>query len=266
MRSPVASRMSIRGDGPPVVFVHGVGLDRNVWSSQVDAVAASHRAIAYDLPGHGADAAADHIPAMDLDAYVDDLLAVLDNAGCHKATLVGGAFGGCIARRLAAREPSRVSSLVLLSQIFRRSIDASVGILNRYRLAEARGVTAIIEPAIGRWFSDAFRDAAPGAVRAVRDMVFRTPDRAFLDAYHAFATTDSELADQCADIDCPVLIMTGADDGNSTPGEARMLASAMRDAQAVVIPRARHLVSVEAPEFVNAELLRFLSRRDRVTD
>ena len=76
-RSSASSRMTVEGAGPPVVFIHGVGLDRSVWSAQLEAIRGSHVAIAYDLPGHGTDAASP-VPPMDLDAYADDLLAVLD--------------------------------------------------------------------------------------------------------------------------------------------------------------------------------------------
>jgi len=261
--SDASSRMTVKGAGPAVVFVHGVGLDRSVWLAQIDALRALHTVVAYDLPGHGVDAAVDDVPSMDLDAYAEDLLSVLDAAGIESATLVGGAFGGCIARRLAVREPSRVASLVLLSQIFRRSAEASVGILNRYRMAETQGVAAIMEPAIARWFSDEFRAASPEAVQQIRDMVSRTRPRAFLDTYHAFATTDAELADEAGAIACPVLLASGEHDGNSTPSEAQALAAAMRDARTAVIPGARHLISVEAPACLNAELLRFLSQRGR---
>jgi len=261
--SGVASRMTVKGVGPAVVFVHGVGLDRSVWLAQIDALAGSHTVVIYDLPGHGEDAQAEDVPSMNLDAYADDLLAVLEAADIESATLVGGAFGGCIARRLAVRQPSRVTALVLLSQIFRRSAEASVGILNRYRMAETHGVAAIMEPAVARWLSDEFRAASPQAAQQVRDMMCRTRPRAFLDAYHAFATTDGELADEAGVIACPVLVVSGEHDGNSTPFEAKALAAAMRDAETAMIPGARHLISVEAPACLNAEFLRFLSQRGR---
>lgn len=260
IQSDVSSRMSIEGTGPAVVFVHGVGLDRSVWSRQMNAINSSHTAIAYDLPGHGVDATTP-TPLMDLNSYSDDLLAVLNATGIERATIVGGAFGGCIARRLAAREPARVASLVLLSQIFRRSAEASVAILNRYRMAETEGVRSIMEPAIQRWFSQEFLDHGQEAVEYVRDMVARTGRKAFLSAYHAFATTDIELADEAGDIVCPVLLVTGEHDSNSTPSEAHALAAVMRCAKVSIIPTARHLISIEAAERLDADLLCFLSSR-----
>ena len=44
------------GDGEPVVLVHGVGLRLEAWAPQIASLAATHRVVAVDLPGHGASA------------------------------------------------------------------------------------------------------------------------------------------------------------------------------------------------------------------
>lgn len=102
------------GDGPPIVFVHGFGADLNAWMFNQPALAARHRTIALDLPGHGGstktlDAAIDESGlAADLDRFLTAL-------GIDRAHLVGHSMGGGVALAYAAWQPDRVASLTLIA-------------------------------------------------------------------------------------------------------------------------------------------------------
>lgn len=257
----VSDRVEVRGKGPAVLFIHGVGLDRRMWAEQLQALGATHTVVTYDLPGHGADAGNDSADNIDLDGYVADLAGLMDKLGCARAVLVGAAFGGAVARRFAIRHPDRVAALALLSQIARRSAAASRSVLERYRSAAEEGIEVILEPALERWLSADFRLRHPQAGDLVRDMVMRTRRQSFLQAYKVFATTDEELAGEANRINCPALLVSGEDDMNSTPADSHALAMVMPEAEVVILPRVRHLISIEAPERLNLELLRFLEER-----
>lgn len=101
-----------RGGGEDaLVFVHGWAADRSIWDKQLDSLGPWRR-IAVDLPGHGAS----DRPTIDyrVDAMVDALLALLDDAGVGHAVLVGHAEGALAARRFLDLYPGRVAGLVLV--------------------------------------------------------------------------------------------------------------------------------------------------------
>ena len=102
---------TVIGHGDPVVFLHAAVCDSRMWRAQLDAVGASHRAIAYDRRGFGETRA----EKEDFSA-VADLLAVIDAAGNGApAILVGCSQGGRVALDAALLHPSRVRALVLIA-------------------------------------------------------------------------------------------------------------------------------------------------------
>ncbi|MDQ2960368.1 MAG: alpha/beta fold hydrolase [Candidatus Dormibacteraeota bacterium] len=101
------------GAGDAVVFLHGVTLDRRMWSDQVAALASRYRCISVDRRGHGRSQAL--TPGYD---PIGDLEAVLAHAGVTRCSLVGHSLGGWDAIRLAHRLPDVVGSLVLVAAWF----------------------------------------------------------------------------------------------------------------------------------------------------
>jgi pimeloyl-ACP methyl ester carboxylesterase len=110
-RRPLAATYDIAGPigGTPIVFVHGTRLSRSMWQAQVDRLADTFRVITLDLPGHGA--LADE--PFSLDAAVEHVAAVIDEAAAGRAVVVGLSLGGYVAMMVGGRHPERVSGLVL---------------------------------------------------------------------------------------------------------------------------------------------------------
>jgi pimeloyl-ACP methyl ester carboxylesterase len=100
------------GDGSPMVLLHGPGEFGGTWLPVLDDLAATHRVIAPDLPGHGASEAPDGgIDPAYLATWLDELII----ATCPvPPVLVGRVVGGAIAAEFAARHPDRISELVLV--------------------------------------------------------------------------------------------------------------------------------------------------------
>ncbi|MFC4949706.1 alpha/beta fold hydrolase [Pseudonocardia sp. GCM10023141] len=100
------------GNGPPAVFVHGVGTSSYLWRRVIDRVSARRRCIAVDLPAHGFTPAA---PQQDLRLgalarFVADVCTALD---LGRLDLVANDTGGAVAQIVAARDPARLRSLTL---------------------------------------------------------------------------------------------------------------------------------------------------------
>jgi pimeloyl-ACP methyl ester carboxylesterase len=101
------------GNGPAVLFIHGLlGSHRN-WAHLVDALDTRHRVVAPDLIGHGA--SAKPMGDYSLGAHAATLRDLLDHLGIARVTLVGHSLGGGIAMQFCYLFPDRVERLVLVS-------------------------------------------------------------------------------------------------------------------------------------------------------
>ncbi|MTH54935.1 alpha/beta fold hydrolase [Bacillus mangrovi] len=103
----------VRGDGPPVVFLHGLGAGWRMWEPQIEAFSSKYRMIMPDMRGHGE--SSKHFPDNKFSARVmaDDLKALLDRMGLQKVHLVGLSYGSVTAQLFAAKYPQYVDKLVL---------------------------------------------------------------------------------------------------------------------------------------------------------
>jgi pimeloyl-ACP methyl ester carboxylesterase len=101
-----------RGEGPPVVFVHGMFMNARQWDPQLEALGDEYTAIAYDVRGHGFTGGSDR-KSYSMELYASDLEALLAALDVERPVLCGLSMGGCIAQAYAARYPENVAGLVL---------------------------------------------------------------------------------------------------------------------------------------------------------
>jgi pimeloyl-ACP methyl ester carboxylesterase len=126
-----------RGEGPPIVLVHGWASNAADWASVPDLlVARGHRVIAYDRPGYGY-STRERSPEgnFSLASNARDLVQLLDALGIERAALVGWSFGGGVVQRVAIEHPERVSHVALVGSIGPRSTppeaDGQAGLVDR---------------------------------------------------------------------------------------------------------------------------------------
>jgi pimeloyl-ACP methyl ester carboxylesterase len=101
------------GDGPAILFIHGLLGSHRSWTHLVDELAVDHRVVAPDLFGHGA--SAKPMGDYSLSAHAATLRDLLDHLDIESATLVGHSLGGGIALQFSYLFPERVDRLVLVS-------------------------------------------------------------------------------------------------------------------------------------------------------
>ena len=134
--------LEISGSGPPVVLLHGVGLNQSIWAGQVKALESDFQVITYDLLGHGRSAAASaNAPLAD---WVDQLNGVVRDLALEKFALVGFSFGGLIAQAYAAQHSHMIDKLVLMSTVYDRSEAERASVLSRLDMVRREGPQAII--------------------------------------------------------------------------------------------------------------------------
>ncbi len=99
------------GDGPPVLFLHGLFGSGRIWRSLAAQLASEWRCLLVDLRGHGS---SPKLPPLTYPAMAEDLCALLDREGLAEAALVGHSMGGKVAMTLALAHPERVPRLAVL--------------------------------------------------------------------------------------------------------------------------------------------------------
>jgi 2-hydroxy-6-oxonona-2,4-dienedioate hydrolase len=99
------------GAGTPLILMHGTGGHLEAYTRNLRALAARHRVIAYDFPGHGWTTTAGS--DLEIDDYTGHLLGLLDKLSVERAHLCGESLGGWVALKFAARHPDRVGRLIL---------------------------------------------------------------------------------------------------------------------------------------------------------
>jgi pimeloyl-ACP methyl ester carboxylesterase len=104
-------RYAVGGDGPPLVLVHGLGGTIENWRALAPPLAACHRVVVPDLPGHGGSAPLPE--ARDVDALAEAVLEVLAEESLGDAVWIGHSLGGVVGLRAAALRPAAVRGLVL---------------------------------------------------------------------------------------------------------------------------------------------------------
>lgn len=238
-----------RGNGEPVLFLHGLACGRRAWSGVARRFARSHRAIAFDFPAHGASSSPQHPALYQESAFVATALAVLDALGIARATVVGHSLGGGIALELAIRHPERVRALV--------AVDAGSGSDDpaAYRpragaladLIESRGMSAYVDALIA---SPTMRDYAAQGARArrhIRALVMQHDPAGLVRVIRGINMRRAPMQERALEsIACPTLVMTGALDV-ACLASGRAARERIRDARLVEVPGVGHMLPLEAP-------------------
>ncbi|MET3581294.1 pimeloyl-ACP methyl ester carboxylesterase [Mesorhizobium robiniae] len=112
LRDDATLRVSDTGDGPAVVFQHGLG-GSEAQAAQAFPAGPGIRRLTLECRGHGASGLGGSRP-FSLDMFADDVLAAADQAGLDRFVAGGISMGAAIALRLACRHPDRVAGLLLV--------------------------------------------------------------------------------------------------------------------------------------------------------
>jgi pimeloyl-ACP methyl ester carboxylesterase len=104
-------RYAVGGAGPPLVLVHGLGGTIENWRALAPALAARHRVLVPDLPGHGRSSPLSE--ASNLDPLSHAALEIAEAEDLRNAVWVGHSLGGVVAVRAAVLRPDAVRGIVL---------------------------------------------------------------------------------------------------------------------------------------------------------
>jgi len=247
------------GTGPALLLLHGVGLDGSVWAPQVAHFRVTHDVVVPDMLGHGGSDLPPEQP--ELADYSDAVLALMDELGIAQAAVVGHSMGAMLALDLALRHPGRVSRVVAMNAVFRRSAEQRAAVQARAASLEGVGEAAGSAATIARWFGDPIPPALQDSAALLRDLLARVDREGYARTYRLFARIDEAHAAALPGLAMPALFLTGEHDPNSTPAMSHAMAALAPRGRAEVLAGERHMMAMASPALVNESLARFLGER-----
>jgi pimeloyl-ACP methyl ester carboxylesterase len=247
-----------RGEGIPLLLVHGFPLDHSMWTAQIDRFCTRCRVIAPDLPGFGrSPAIGDKVGMAQFADELTELLDVLEIA--EPVVFCGLSMGGYIAFQFWRRHRSRLRGLVLCDS--RATADSPEAAQARLAAADRvlrEGPAALAESMLPKLFCEATRQQRPELAEAMQSVILACNRRGVAAAARGMAERP-EMTGELPQIDCPTLVIAGENDVISPPDEMRRLAQAMPRASFVDVRGAGHMAPLENPAEVNAAMGAFLA-------
>jgi 3-oxoadipate enol-lactonase len=235
---------------PWLVLSHSLACSVRMWDPQVEAFKDSYRLLNYDMRGHGASAAPGG--AYSFDMLCADVLGLMDQLGIQKARYAGLSIGGMIGQHLALKAPQRFEKMVLADTTHTQPPNALKQWEDRIKVAESKGMAALVAGTMERWFTAPFRET-PQA-KKIADVIASTPVAGYVGCGRAIMTLNTTA--RLKEIKVPVLAITGEQD--AAAGGTKYIGENIPGARYVGISNAAHIANIEKPEEFNRALRDFL--------
>lgn len=246
----------VSGDGPAIVFVHGLGGTSNVWHGQRVLLQKTYRVVTLDLPGSGRSGKDES--RYSLDRWADQIVGLADYLKIDRFVLVGHSMGTIIGQKAAAKFPERVEGLVLCGPATEMAPAAKETFRKRKELALSdEGMAAVADLVLAGALTTATREGNLVLAGLFREMLMGNTARCYAAQIDALIEGSARAAQP--KIECPTLILVGDQDVVTPLSDARVIASVVKKSRLRIIPATAHLTMSERPDFFNHCLLEFLS-------
>ncbi len=241
--------------GPPgapvIVFSNALGTDFRIWRDVVVRLVGTFTILTYDKRGHGLSETGKG--AVTIERHAEDLAAIMDHVRLDSAIVCGLSIGGLIAQQLYDDRRDLVSALLLCDTAAKIGDDDTWN--SRIASVEAKGIAALADATMERWFTPAFHNDHPGDLAGYRTMLVRQPVAGYIAS--CAAVRDADLHERVRQIAVPTLCIVGDQDGATSPDTVADLAKSIPGARLEVIKGAGHIPPVEQPEAMASIIIAF---------
>jgi 3-oxoadipate enol-lactonase len=245
----------VAGEGPTVLFLHGIGGNSLNWLAQLEDFGRDFKVAAWDARGYGESGGA----VASFEQFADDATEVIAALG-GPAHVVGLSMGGRIALDLVKRHRGSVRSLTLANTSAGSSETASPEKVEAFLALRLKPLVEDgLNPAdIAERIVEGVEgpNIAPEALEALIDSHRRLHKDGYIAAMRA--VTGFTAFPDFAAIDVPTLVLTASEDRVAPPAHAKLMADRIPGARFAAIEGSGHISNIEAPEAFNAALREFL--------
>jgi len=239
-------------DSAPVLMLsNSLGTNLHMWDQQVAPFTRHFRLVRYDRRGHGKSS----VPKgpYTMERLGRDVLAVLDGLGIAKINWCGLSMGGMVGMWLGANAGNRIDKLILsnTSSFFP---DKTLWD-GRIKLVRDKGLEAIVDANMERWFTKEFRDRAPPELTKIRAMFLATKVEGYVGCGEAIRDMDHRPL--LSKISAPTLVIAGKHDP-ATPLEGNEFIKQHILGAKIAVLEAAHIANMEQPQVYTDTVLGFL--------
>ena len=238
-------------DAPVLMLSNSLGTNLHMWDDQVPAFTRHFRLVRFDRRGHGGSAGPKG--PYSIERLGRDALAVIDGLGIAKVNWCGLSMGGMEGTWLGANAASRIDKLIL-SNTASYFPDRTMWD-GRIQLARDKGLVALVDGTIERWFTAEFRRRSPQAVARIREMFLSTDVEGYVGCGAAIRDMDNRSL--LAKVSVPTLVIAGRHDMGTTLEAGQFIAEHIPGAELAVLETA-HIANVEQPQAYTDTVLKFL--------
>jgi 3-oxoadipate enol-lactonase len=246
------SRIHAEVEGPeraPVLMLsNSLGTNLHMWDAQVAPFTRHFRLLRYDRRGHGKS----DVPQgpYSMERLGRDVLAILDALGIARINWCGLSMGGMVGQWLGANAPERIDKLIL-SNTACYYADKTLWV-DRLKLVREKGLAALVDANMERWFTKEFRDRSPQAVAPIREMFLATKPDGYIGCMEAIRDMDHRPL--LPRIKAPTLVIAGRLDPATPPDMNEFIRDQIPGATFRVL-EAAHIANVEqAPTYTDTVL------------
>lgn len=231
------------GEGPAVMFLHGLGWDHHLWDGAFERYSDRHHIIAGDTRGHG-QSGQPHTP-YSIGLFAEDWLTALDQLQVEQAILVGFSQGGMVAMEMAIRQPERFPALVLACTTCCTPLAVSDNMQQRIDLLDQLGPLEAAKLASQSIFSASFIEQNPDYVQQFIQQRAGANQTALKQSM--LAVTGFDVCTQLEALSQPCLVIAGADDRLIPPTTVAAIHHHLPQSRFVCIPSTGHMIPIEQP-------------------
>ena len=230
----------IGNEGPPIILIHGFGLNRSIWKDLAGNYLSPHRVILPDVRGHGESEAPEGVYPMTL--LAEDIFQLMDFLQIEQAAVCGHSMGGYITLAFADKYPERLAGLGLITT--RAEVDTEEKQADRYQMAvdvKKKGAIVLADSLASKLTNDEhvqqksyeiLKNTDPLGIIGVLQGMAQRPDR----------------RDLLSRIRVPTLVVAGDQDQIIDEKDARLLANAIPMGRFHLVSGAGHMPMMEKPE------------------
>jgi 3-oxoadipate enol-lactonase len=230
---------------------NSLGTNLHMWDEQIAPWSSHFRLVRYDRRGHGQSS----VPKgpYTMERLGRDVLAVIDALDIAKINWCGLSMGGMVGQWLGAHAPGRVDKLVL-SNTSSYFPDKAIW-EGRLKTVRDKGLAAIVDTNMERWFTKDFRERSPRAIGKMRVMFLATKADGYIGCGEAIRDMDHRPL--LAKISAPTLVIAGKHDPATTLEANEFICEHVPNADIAVLDTA-HIANVEQPKLYADTVLHFL--------
>lgn len=244
----------LTGQGPTVVFIHGICMGLRQWDEQVKYFRDSYQCLTLDLRGHKLSSPG----KITVSNFAADILALLDFLDIAQAHFVGYSLGGTVAQEILRQQSSRVLSIVLSSTTsftkvpkWRLMLSQKFGPLRKQSMETLGPIMAsyCCPPEFPRKNPQAYQDFVQMLQEHDKGIYQET----------VIATSNLDYRDVLKEANVPVLIIVGELDQVLPPKNSQLIKDIVPSSQLLIFPGTGHLLPYERANEYNKALTEFLT-------